>query len=89
MDQLQTECSYDFDYDNQIIATEKYDTKCNYRKHNGYFTGIAILSDKIVYIENRDDNANLKFEQASTLTRAYKLLIDNRQEGLNNSYLDI
>jgi len=75
--QLQAGSSYDFDYDNQIIATEKYDTKCTYKKYNGYFPGIATLGDKIVYIENRDGNANVKFEQAGTLTRAYKLLNDN------------
>ena len=85
--QLQAGCSYDFDYDNQIIATEKYDTKCTYKKHKGYFPGIATLGDKIVYIENRDGNANVKFEQASTLTRAYKLLIDNDIK-VNRSRMD-
>jgi hypothetical protein len=85
--QLQAGCSYDFDYDNQIIATEKYDTKCTYKKHKGYFPGIATLGDKIVYIENRDGNANVKFEQASTLTRAYKLLTDNDIK-VNRSRMD-
>ena len=85
--QLKAGCSYDFDYDNQIIATEKYDTKRTYKKHNGYFPGIATLGDKIVYIENRDGNANVKFEQASTLTRAYKLLNDNGIN-INRSRMD-
>jgi len=85
--QLKAGRSYDFDYDNQIIATEKYDTKRTYKKHNGYFPGIATLGDKIVYIENRDGNANVKFEQASTLTRAYKLLNDNGIN-INRSRMD-
>lgn len=65
---------YDFDYDNQIISTEKYDTKHTYKNNKGYFPGVASIEDKIVYIENRDGNANVKFEQAATLTRAYDLL---------------
>lgn len=75
--QLKKGSFYDFDYDNQIIPTEKYDTERTYKKLNGYFPGIATIGNKIVYIENRDGNANVKFEQASTLTRAYKLLADN------------
>lgn len=72
--QLQEDTYYDFDYDNQIIATEKYDTKLTYKHTKGYCPGVATIGNKIVYIENRDGNANVKFEQASTLSRAYNLL---------------
>ena len=75
--QLKKDSFYDFDYDNQIIPTEKYDTKKTYKKLNGYCPGVATIGNKIVYIENRDGNANVKFEQASTLTRAYNILEDN------------
>ena len=68
--QLQKDTYYDFDYDNQIIATEKYDTKHTYKHTKGYFPGVATIGNKIVYIENRDGNANVKLEQASTLSRA-------------------
>jgi len=85
--QLQAGCIYDFDYDNQIIPTEKYDTKRTYKKVNGYLPGIATIADKIVYIENRDGNANVKFEQAGTLTRAYNLLNDNDIK-VNRSRMD-
>lgn len=85
--QLNAGCSYDFDYDNQIIATEKYDTLRTYKKVKGYFPGIATIGDKIVYIENRDGNANVKFEQSATLTRAYKLLKDNDIK-VNRSRMD-
>jgi hypothetical protein len=65
---------YDFDYDNQVLANKKYDAKKTYKKNTGYVPGIATIDDKIVYIENRDGNANVKFEQAATLTRSYDLL---------------
>jgi hypothetical protein len=72
--QLKKGEKYDFDYDNQIIVHEKYDAKPTYKKTKGYFPGIATIGDKIVYIENRDGNANVKTGQAETLTRAYQLL---------------
>lgn len=68
---------YDFDYDNQIIACEKYDSKTTYKKTKGYFPGVATIGDKIVYIENRDGNANVKTAQAQTLDNAYNLLKNN------------
>jgi len=67
---------YDFDYDNQILANEKYDAKRTYKKNKGYFPGIATIGNKIVYIENRDGNANVKFKQAMTLSNAYELLAE-------------
>ena len=85
--QLVKNTYYDFDYDNQIIATEKYDTKLTYKHVKGYCPGVATIGNKIVYIENRDGNANVKFEQASTLTRAYNLLNDNDIK-VNRSRMD-
>ena len=85
--QLKSDTYYDFDYDNQIIATEKYDTKRTYKQCNGYFPGVATIGNKIVYIENRDGNANVKFEQESTLSRAYDLLKENGIK-INRSRMD-
>lgn len=85
--QLQVGSYYDFDYDNQILATEKYDTKHTYKKVKGYFPGVATIGNKIVYIENRDGNANVKFEQAATLTRSYDLLSKNGIH-INRSRMD-
>lgn len=85
--QLKRDTYYDFDYDNQIIATEKYDTKRTYKQCNGYFPGVATIGNKIVYIENRDGNANVKFEQESTLSRAYDLLNENGIK-INRSRMD-
>lgn len=78
---------YDFDYDNQVIPTEKYDSKNTYKKTKGYFPGIASISDMVVYIENRNGNSNVKFLQTETLERAYGLL---QEEGIkiNRSRMD-
>ena len=72
--QLEANKAYDFDYDNQITANQKYDAKRTYKKTKGYFPGIATIGENIVYVENRDGNANVKFKQAETLERAYSLL---------------
>jgi hypothetical protein len=75
--QLESGKEYDFDYDNQIIQHEKYDAKRTYKKTTGYFPGVGTIGDKIVYIENRDGNANVKTSQSETLQRAYNLLEKN------------
>ena len=72
------EC-YDYDYDNQINANNKWDAKKTYKKNKGYFPGIATIGNKIVTIENRDGNANVKFKQEETLERSYSLL---KSEGI-------
>jgi len=66
---------YDFDYDNQVISNKKYDAKRTYKKTKGYVPGVATIGKKIVYIENRDGNANVKFKQEDTLQRAYSALL--------------
>lgn len=68
---------YDFDYDNQITAHEKYDGKRTYKHTTGYFPRVATIKRKIVYIENRDGNANVKISQSETLARAYELIEEN------------
>jgi len=78
---------YDFDYDNQINANNKWDAKKTYKKNKGYLPGIATIGNKIVAIENRDGNANVKFKQEDTLKRIYSLL---ESEGIktNRSRMD-
>ncbi len=65
---------YDFDFDNQFIACEKYDSKKGYKMKFGYFPGVAAIGKHIVYFENRNGNSNVKFKQAETLESAYALL---------------
>lgn len=71
---LKTGKEYDFDYDNQLIPTEKYDSKLSYKMKKGYFPGIASIEDMPVYVENRNGNSNVKYLQEETLERAYSLL---------------
>jgi len=85
--QLEKGKSYDFDYDNQIIPHQKYDARPTYKKNTGYFPGVATIGDKIVYIENRDGNANVKTAQAETLERAYSLL-EEHEVKVNRSRMD-
>lgn len=85
--QLKAGDCYDFDYDNQINANNKWDAKKTYKKTKGYFPGVATIGNKIVAIENRDGNANVKFKQEDTLERFYTLL---ESEGItaNRSRMD-
>lgn len=85
--QLEPDKSYDFDYDNQVLPNKKYDAKKTYKKNKGYVPGIATIDNKIVYIENRDGNANVKFEQAATLKRSYELLLSEKIK-VNRSRMD-
>jgi hypothetical protein len=68
---------YDFDFDNQFIPCEKYDSKKGYKMKQGYFPGIATIGKHIVYFENRNGNSNVKFKQSETLKSAYDLLNEN------------
>jgi hypothetical protein len=55
--------------------------------NTGDFPGIATIGNKIVYIENREGNANVKTEQSETLKRAYQLLTQNKIH-VNRSRMD-
>jgi hypothetical protein len=85
--QLEEGKFYDFDYDNQIIEHEKFDAQKTYKMNEGYFPGVGTIGDKIVYIENRDGNANVKTSQAETLERNFKLLNSNKLY-INRSRMD-
>jgi len=65
---------YILDYDNPFIPTDKYDSKRSYKHADGYFPGIASIGNYPVYIENRNGNSNVKYQQEQTLQRAYDLL---------------
>jgi len=68
---------YDFDYDNEILATEKWDTKKTYKMVNGYFPGMATIQGMPIYFENRDGNMNVKHAQEDVLERCFNLLNEN------------
>ena len=52
---------YDVDFDHQFIEAEKYDAKRTYKHFLGYSPGVVTIGGKIVYLENRDGNANVRF----------------------------
>lgn len=78
---------YDFDYDNEVLKTEKFDTKKTYKMVNGYFPGMATVSGMPVYFENRDGNMNVKTNQDEVLERCYKML-NNNGIYINRSRMD-
>jgi hypothetical protein len=78
---------YDFDYDNEVLKTEKYDTKKSYKMVNGYFPGMATIEGMPVYFENRDGNMNVKTNQNEVLERCYKM-INNNGIQINRSRMD-
>lgn len=69
---------YDLDYDNEVLKTEKKDTKMTYKMAKGYFPGMATISGHPVYFENRDGNMHVKTNQAEVLKRCFKMLSDNK-----------
>lgn len=69
--------SYDLDYDNQVIATEKWDAARTYKKTYGYQPGIASIDNMPVYIEGRNGNSQAKYKQEQTLERAFENLASN------------
>ncbi|GKT36593.1 IS1380 family transposase [Aduncisulcus paluster] len=76
--QLSTDSKdYVFDYDNQFIPTDKYDSKRSYKHADGYFPGIASIGNFPVYIENRNGNSNVKYKQEETLKRSYSVLSES------------
>ena len=72
--QLNEKEGYTLDYDNQVIATEKYDAKKTYKKCEGYQPGVATIGKHIVYVEGRNGNSQAKYEQEATLQRVFSLL---------------
>ena len=72
--QLNDKECYTLDYDNQVIATEKYDAKKTYKKCDGYQPGVASIGKHIVHIEGRNGNSQARYEQEATLGRVFSLL---------------
>jgi len=72
--QLNTCTGYTLDYDNQVIATEKYDAIKTYKKCEGYQPGIAAIGKCIVHVEGRNGNSQAKYQQNETLGRIFNSL---------------
>ena len=55
--------------------------------NTGYFPGVASIGENIIYVENRDGNANVKIAQDETLDRAYTL-VEKHGMKINRSRMD-
>lgn len=62
------------DYDNTIIFTEKEDAQRTYKKENGYYPGVGIIGEHIVYVENRNGRSTAHILQHDTIDRMCGLL---------------
>lgn len=69
---------YDLDYDNQVIATKKWDARKTYKTGYGYQPGVASIDNMPVYIEGRNGNSQAKYKQEETLQRAFTHLTNNQ-----------
>jgi len=58
---------YDFDFDNQFISCEKFDSVKGKNMKQGYFIGVASIDNYIVYFENRNSNVNLNLPKRFNL----------------------
>jgi len=74
---LKKDIYHDLDFDNQFIPCEKYDAAKSYKMKLGYFPSVATIGRNIVYIENRNGNSNVKFEQSKTFEDIFSLLDKN------------
>jgi hypothetical protein len=75
--QLERERKYDLDYDNVVLANEKYDSAKTYKKTRGYQPGVATIANHPVYIEGRNGNSQAKYKQDDTIERAFCNLRSN------------
>ena len=66
--------AYDVDFDHQFLEAEKYDNKHTYKGFDGYSPGVFTIGGLIAYLENRDGNANVRFMQAETHRRFFKMM---------------
>ena len=63
-----------YDFDHELIPTEKYDATYSYKKKKGYFPAVASISGVPLYIEGRNGNCNVKTAQLNTHKRALEAL---------------
>lgn len=78
---------YDFDYDNEVLKTEKYDAQNTYKHCKGYFPGMATINGMPVYFENRDGNMSVKTNQDEVLERCFNML-ESKAIRINRSRMD-
>lgn len=68
---LDCNTGYTLDYDNVILANEKYDSRPTYKYIRGYQPGVAFIGCLPVYIEGRNGNTPAKYLQSEALARCF------------------
>lgn len=68
--------TYVLDYDNTILFNEKSDSRMTYKRNPGYQPGVCTLNENyVLYLENRNGNADAKAFQLDTLKRLFDSLV--------------
>ena len=74
LDTLDTKEEYTLDYDNTVIACDKWDAEWTYKKFRGYTPGISWIGRTPVYIEGMNGGNPPKYQIFETMKRNFELL---------------
>lgn len=66
------------DFDNTIVFTQKEDAMMTYKKQFGYTPGVGIIDNQVVYVENRNGNADPQTLHNKTLENMFELFKKER-----------
>ncbi|MDZ7693018.1 MAG: hypothetical protein U5K69_18155 [Balneolaceae bacterium] len=76
--QLNKQDCYDLDYDNQVIATEKWDAARTYKKCNGYQPAVALHRKQAGLHRRPGGNGPATYAQQQTLKRVFETLSNHQ-----------
>lgn len=68
---------YTLDYDNTVLACEKWDSDYSYKGYKGYQPGAFFIGETPVYVEGMNGNNPARFDQGATIGRALSMLAEN------------
>lgn len=72
--------SLTLDFDNTIVYNRKSDAMMTYKRQFGYTPGVGIINNQVVYVENRNGNADPQTLHNKTLENMFGLL---EEEGIS------
>ncbi len=74
---IQSGVGYTLDFDNVILANEKYDAVQTYKMNTGYQPACAFIGRQPVFIEGRGGNTNAAYKMDETLEKCFAGLKSN------------
>lgn len=77
---LSSSQKYTLDYDNVILENKKFDCRKTYRHTSGYNPAVSTIDNKVVHVEMRNGNTEVRYKQEDTLHRMFELL---KSEGIH------